>query len=445
MARKDPSVDLPSNILTLDPTEYSNDELYRMYQRARGVEAEPVGTQIEAMTDPTTSPSITEYDVEEVIRDEFGEEGWTVMKPLLATHATFLLDDVVSSRAIMIEGPSGTGKTVLLKTFGGLHEQFCRRSNITPAALVSAEPSKTKEELENNDLLPQLDGRTLMVRDAQTWFGGSEQHIRSKWRKMARAMDGDGYVRHSATHGKVGYEEDIRFNFIGATTPLDPRAWNVMGNVGQRLLFIEWPEEEYGDDWLASVIEGGERQSVKRGQTAIHEFLRDLWGYHGDVSSVEWAEERPNNEVQDTIQYLANVVAHGRASISGDQAQIEGLKRIGTLLYDLARGHALIHGRTHLELDDVTVCARVALSTMPSKRRSPIRALLDPETEQPLTSSELEDIMGISRPTARDYIDEITTLGLGEMEEVTGRGGSQKAVRVASDFHWPGGLAFPEF
>ena len=470
-------LDIPSNVLSLDFSQHSdeeladmyesawttgsveelekarqrslrghtNDEFARRYRRARGGPVRPEDVNLLATADSVKSPpSITNYEVKEVIRDEFGDEGWMVMKPLLATHATLLLDDIESSRAMMVEGQSGVGKTMLLKTFGGLNEQFCRRSGITPASFVSAGPSKSKDDPDNDDLLPQLEGRTLTVRDAQTWFAGSEQTVRSRWGKLARMMDGDGYYRHTATGGKVGYD-DIRFNFIGATTPLDPRAWNVMGNVGQRLLFVEWPEEDYEDGWLRSMAEGGERQPVNRGRNAVQEFLGDLWGFHGDAASVAWTDEPMSEEVEAPLQRLASVVAHARGSLQGGKANIEAPKRIGMLLYDLARGHALIHGRTHLELEDVEVCGRVALSTMPSKRRGIVRALLDPERDNPLTASDVETILDVSRPTARDRIDEVAALGLGEVVKETGRGGTTKAVQAKPDFSWPDELTFPEF
>jgi hypothetical protein len=257
-------------------------------------------------------------------------------------------------------------------------------------------------------------------------------------------MDGDGYYRHTATHGKVGYD-DIRFNFIGATTPLDPRAWRMMGNVGQRLLFIEWPEEEYEDGWLGSMVRGGARQPVQRGRAAIQNFLRDLWDYHGGAESVTWPDRPMSSEVEAVLQRLVRVVIHARGSIQNGRANIEAPKRIGQLLHDLARGHALINGRTHLKLGDVEVCSRVALSTMPSKRRGVVRALLDPGTQEPLTPSEAEDILDVSRPTARDRIDEVATLGLGEKVEVPGRGGTTTGVRVKSEFQWPDGLSYPKF
>lgn len=466
---------IPGNVLSLNLSDYSDDELAEMYEssrqsytkkeiqrarrssledrvsddsflrynRARGGPVRPEEVNL-ASTSDETPPSLPDYDLRQVITDGFGKEGWSVMKPLLAIHATLLLDDTESSRAMMIEGQSGVGKTMLLKTFGGVSGQFCRRSNVTPASFVSAGSSNSNSNSTNNDLLPSLDDRTLAVRDAQTFFTGSEQSINSRWSTLARVMDGDGYYRQTATGGKTGYD-DIRFNFIGATTPLSPRAWRMMGNVGQRLLFVEWPDEDYDGVWLPSVVDGGERQPIERGRDAVQRFLRDLWDYHGGAESVAWTDDPISQDVGAPLQRLARVVAHARGSLQDGRANIEAPKRIGKLLHDLARGHALIHGRTHLELEDVEVCGRVALSTMPAKRRGIVRALLDPDRDDPLTAGHVETILDVSRPTARDRINEVAALGMGEVVEETGRGGTTKAIEVNSEFRWPDGVPFPEF
>jgi hypothetical protein len=424
---------------------HTDEEFARRQRLARGGPVRPEDVNMVAAPDELVAPpSVTYYDVRTVISAEFGDEGWSVMEPLLAAHATLLLDDIESSRAMMVEGQSGVGKTMLLKTFGGLTEQFCRRSGITPASFVSASSATSDSNSENNDLLPLLEDRTLAVRDAQTLFTGSEKTVESRWGTMARIMDGDGYYRQTATGGKVGYD-DIRFNFIGATTPLSPRAWRMMGNVGQRLLFVQWPDEDYDGVWLPSVVNGGERRPIERGRNAVQEFLEDLWDYHGGAESVTWTDDPISKDVGVPLQRLARVVAHARGSIQGGRANIEAPKRIGKLLHDLARGHALIHGRTHLELGDIEVCGRVALSTMPSKRRGIVRALLDPDRDAPLTAGDVETIVDVSRPTARDRIDEVVALGFGEVVEETGRGGTTKAVEVNSEFRWPDGVPFPEF
>jgi MoxR-like ATPase len=382
--------------------------------------------------------SIEDYDLRRVVTDEFSEVAWDVMEALLATHATMLLNDVDSSRGMMVEGPSGSGKTMLLRSFNGLTEQFIRRDDITPASLVSAEPSKDEEELENDDLLPMLDGKTLVVRDAGPWFSGSREHTESRWAKMASAMDGDGYKRHTASHGTRGYE-DVRFNFIGATTPLPPRAWDAMGNVGQRVLFVEWPEENNSKDDLRKKMQGGERESVERTQTAVNGYLDDLWERHGGEASVSWPDDEQNGDVFDGLYYLTELVRHGRATVYDGTERVdrEAQPRIFQHLQDLARGHALLHGRRTLELSDLDVCARVALSTIPARRRPSIRLLLDPTTDNELTATEVDASLGVSRKTAHNRIDMLGTLQLAEVYRESIQGGKTKVMSPSADFVWP--------
>lgn len=390
--------------------------------------------------------SIEGYDVHRIITDEFGEAVVPVAEAVLATHATMLLDDIRASRGMMIVGPSGSGKTLLLRSIDKMAGQFIRRDNITPASFVSAEPSKDENELEAGDLLPMLDGKSLSVRDAGPWFGGGREIIKSRWTKMASVMDGDGYVRHTASHGTRGYE-DIRFNFVGATTPLPPTAWDVMGNVGQRLLFIKWPEEDCEVDEFGDMLRGGEREVVERTRSAIEEFLSDLWRYYGGRESVTWHDESLDDDITKVLYTLSEVVRHARATVydNGDRVEREANKRIGRLLYDLARGHALLHGRRRIEADDLGVCARVALSTMPAKRRPLIRLLLDPSTGEELTRSDVQRELDVSRKTALKRMDRLAALGLAEVYKTNVQGGETKTMAPSPAFVWPEELLeFPE-
>jgi len=389
--------------------------------------------------------NIQNYEVRRVVTEEFSEQAWEVMEALLATHATLLLDDIDSSRGMMIEGPSGSGKTMLLKSFNDLTNQFLRRDDITPASFVSAEPSKSEKELENDDLLPMLDGKSLAVRDAGPLFNGSQEHIESKWARMASVMDGDGYKRHTATHGTRGYD-DIRFNFIGATTPLPPRAWDAMGNVGQRVLFVEWTEEDNSKEDLRDKIEGGEREPVERTRAVVNQFLGDLWDQYGGEASVSWSDDGLDDDVLEGVRYLTDLVRYGRATVYDGTERVdrEAPPRIAQHLHDLARGLALLHGRRHVELDDLDVCARAALSTIPARRRPAVRMLLDPATGDELTPIEVEAELGVSRKPARNQIDLLGSLGLAEVYKKKVQGGETKVMTPSVEFVWPDDLlAFP--
>ncbi|WP_157532963.1 hypothetical protein [Haloferax profundi] len=360
------------------------------------------------------------------------------MEVLLSAHATHLIQGLMAGMGIMIEGPSGCGKTTILRPLFGLDEQIYRSDDLTPASFVSADSSRTEEELAEIDLLPRLKGKTLVVPDMATWFNGPEEQIRERYGTFASVMDGDGFTRDSGSQGVRGYTGDYRFNFMGATTPISPRGHRVMSHVGNRLLFVTMTDETDDDKAFDSIFSGPEYgELVSRTREATHTYLRGLWKYHGGREAVNW-ESDPSDDAIDALRYLSRLIQYSRAPLREGSPQRESLRRVGTMLRNLARGHALLDGRTQVLMEDIDVCIRVALSTMPANRRGAVRALVHPETSSAVTTAEIADYGSMSRPTARKRMEELEDLGLGTVKQ-----GKGKSICPDSDFVWPGNLNFP--
>jgi hypothetical protein len=186
---------------------------------------------------------------------------------------------------------------------------------------------------------------------------------------------------------------------------------------------------------------------VERTRSAVEGFLTDLWNYYGGQESVAWPDEPLDERITNILHFLSNIVRHARATVydEGDRVEREANTRIGRLLYDLARGSALLHGRKRVEPDDLGVCARVALSTMPAKRRPLIRLLLNPSTGEELTRRDVERELDVCRKTALKRMDRLATLGLAEVNEKNVQGGNTKAISPDPEFVWPEELLeFPE-
>lgn len=380
-----------------------------------------------------------------VIEDHLGPESRDVMEVLLSTHATHQIDGLMAGVGVMVEGPSGCGKTTLLRAFYGLNEQIYRSDDLTPASFVSADSSKTEEELEGIDLLPRLKHRTLVVPDMATWFNGPEEQIRDRYSKFATIMDGDGFTRDSGSQGTRGYTGDYRFNFIGATTPVSPRGHRVMSHVGNRLLFVAMNGEEETDrEAIDDLFDGPEyRGTIDACREATHDYLTDLWDYHNGPGGVTWTS-KPSEEVRDALHYLAQLIKYARAPLVEGEPQRENIKRVASMLWDLARGHALLYGREEVLMEDLEVCARAALSTMPAERRGTVRALVNPKTPPTLKTAEVARYGDMSPPTAKKRMDTIEDLEIGYTGTTTGRGGETKTLTIGPAFLWPKDLPFPE-
>jgi len=395
-------------------------------------------------TDDQQTTHTTIEDVEEVVRSEFGARTWNATETALAAHATSLLANAQCT-GLVFTGESGAGKSTVLDFFTGLEDQIYRSDGVTPASFVSHDASRTEEKLQEIDLLPRVKHKTLVTRDMAKWFAGPEETIREQMAILAIVMDGKGLLRDSGSHGQRGVKGDYRFNFLGASTPLPARSWRIMGHTGNRFVFYEIVGSQTRKEGEANVF--GLRDysdKVPYCRETVQVFFEKLWDDSGGFGSVKWQTETPIR-VQKSLSYLADVIRHGRATLSEDGLHLEGPERILTTLFDLARGHALLEGRTVVTLADVPVCARVALSTIPRERRSAIRALLDPANNGTLLASDLERLTGLSRPTVHKRMEMLEDRQLAECTEVENDERGSKAVTVRPEFVWPEAVDFPVF
>ena len=108
----------------------------------------------------------------------------------------------------------------------------------------------------------------------------------------------------------------------------------------------------------------------------ITEAIKSLWKDVGGIRSVEWDTDGDDEELLKVIAEFSLISAKGRAYLEDDIWREEDAMRLSTRLEALARGRALLNGRTQINRDDVAMVTRVALDTMPHNRRRIFRALL---------------------------------------------------------------------
>jgi hypothetical protein len=383
-------------------------------------------------------------DVRETVIEEFDKQTWEVTEASLSVHASLLIEGLQSCTGLVIVGETSAGKSTIIRFFGdGLDDLVERSDDATPASFVSAEPSKEEEELEKLDLLPRIQHKLMTCKDMSSWFAGDQASIQKWMSVVANVMDGDGYVRDTGSHGQRGYTGDYRFGFLGATTPLPRRAWEVMGHTGNRLVFHEKTKTTDMSQAVSDVFDDDEYgRKVDRCQEAVQSLLNDLWSEHGGYGSIEW-DSSLSDELHQVFEYLTMLVVHARAPVEDGTTKKEGPHRIATTLRDIARGHALLCGRKQVEIEDAQVCARIALSTMPKERRPVVRAVLNPKNDGTLSTSDLTEQTPYTEPTVLKRMQLLETLEIADCKEVDDRG--TKVVERRDGFEWPDSLDFPEF
>src|SRR5262249_29156822 len=104
-------------------------------------------------------------------------------------------------------------------------------------------------------------------------------------------------------------------------------------------------------------------------------------------------------EILEELVRYARLIARGRVEISNHEPELpEDPRRVVLLLQTLARGLALAANRRKVTTDDLAIIRHIAFSSMPSKRRALLRAMLT--TGGTMQSAQVQEALNISRPTA---------------------------------------------
>jgi hypothetical protein len=114
---------------------------------------------------------------------------------------------------------------------------------------------------------------------------------------------------------------------------------------------------------------------------------------------------------------VVSVWQDDQGNINFQPPNIEQPHRFAALLYNLARGHALLSGRTQLTADDLPTVTRVALDSMPLERRKLLRLLIAGGPQVQRTATEVKRTLGCSKPTALRLMRELALLEVADPSE----------------------------
>lgn len=369
---------------------------------------------------PCVHPRVTE--VQTTITSHFPHL-WPAVEAGLSTCATLLLADNSNPVALIYVGPPSAGKTTVVSMFEGATvngQDFCYRSDkFTTAAFVSQSAKVAGQDLCKVDLLPRIKHKVLLTPELSTIFRGKQDELAERFSTITRILDGHGFTTDSGTHGQRGYTGDFLFAWLGATTPFEPIVWKVMAQLGSRMFFLVM--DAVAEPTLQELVEVHRKPAVyqdglNRCRTAMHQFLDALFTQRGGVRGVQWKPEDNPSEVLETIASCARLLAILRTPYEeGSGHQSESPHRANAVLYNVARGHALVSGRTQLALEDLPTVVQVTLSSIPFRRRA-VLLLMAENRGTPVTVTQVEKATRVSRHTAEATMREMEALGLMEFQ-----------------------------
>lgn len=370
---------------------------------------------------------------------------WPYAEACASTIAVLLIEDA-QPLALVLQGVPCSGKTTTLDFFRGFPLSHAT-DKFTPKAFVSHVAQKTEVELKKIDLLPRIKDKALITPDLSTLFGAKSEELKEIFSLLTRVLDGRGLTIDSGVYGSRGYEGDYMFTWIGATTPIPHSVWDLFGNLGARMYFMHVTKKtKTMEKYVGEVKEKTYRKKVEECNKATLRFLKGIWRRE----KIEWNLAEDLDSVIKRMVQLAILVTKLRGKINvvvkedytGEKTFytepiIEEPERCIQALYALARGHALIKGRTQITIDDLPVAIDVALSSAPWDRVIAFAYLLNKDK---VTTKGLMEDLKCSRTKAIRTMKTLELLELVDLEEenIPTVGGEQTGylMRLKKEFEW---------
>lgn len=368
-------------------------------------------------------------DVETVVMRNFPHL-WKETRVCLSVATTLLLEDLSNPVGLVLIGAPSSGKTTVLSFFYGLDDIVFKTDEFSPKSFVSHYAAKTEEELEKIDLLPKIKDKVMILPEMGVVFGKRAEDLTESLAVLTKVFDGEGYSKDSGSVGHREYSGEYLFSLLGATTPLSNHVWKTMGKLGARWFFYTVPERrESEDSLLRDMEEDSYKDRVMECRKVITDFLLDVWSQNAGIKGVKWNPKQDDSNLRRDIIRLAKVVGRlrGVVSISGEKDKegnlvfsytipiIEEPKRAINILYNIARGHAIINGRASITDEDIEIVRSVALSSAPYDRVKLFNLLL--ENNGVLDYIDIEKELGCSRQHAYRIMETLGILRLVDVKD----------------------------
>jgi hypothetical protein len=351
---------------------------------------------------------------------------------------------VTNPFALALVDVPASGKTITLNFFN-IPSLAYATDNFTPASFVSHATNVKREDLIKVDMLPRIRFRTLIIRDLAPIFGAKEDDLLKTLGILTRALDGEGLQTDSGVHGARGYAGDYLFMLLAGTTPIPPRVFKLMGTLGSRLFFLALHSRTKTHGELIAQNRGTSRlQKEQICREATDALFRTLWTTN--PNGVEWNKDGDPEDCLHVIARCAELLAVLRGVIQVWHSEnddgvkhsspvIELPDRINCLFCNLARGHAMLCGRSQISELDLAPVLELTLDSASRNRSKVFRGLL--EQGGALKTSQVEAILRCSKPTALKEMEALVVLGIADKQKIVADyGGPENELRLAQKFSW---------
>ncbi len=396
------------------------------------------------MSDTTARPTTAADRLLRVhaLLDEVTSSPWSheVLELGMATVVSLPIsepDETALVWLLIVDAPA-SGKTfivLLLKTASGVYYADTATENFLASGYRDDKTGKSAP-----DLFKELDGKCVIFKELGTILSLRPDKVRKFLGDLQAIYDRE-YHKLTGTVGTI--HGKAAFSIVACVKPAtlhDHQEY--MARIGPRFLTYRPPEltEAQEAEGLGMLWDAGQEHKRKN----VLADLRKLVAEHLQDCSKRPLDSKPETpEQQEFVDRLAQFVACGRTVVRRQKVhdpktgkvryepevvQQEGPFRAQQQLRNLARGLALVHGRTHVTDHELELVRRVAAHSVPADRADVIS--LFPDHPLGLTVKSCAAGIGKSEDRARQLLEELVLVKLLTRKKAEPNGGRPETIYV---------------
>ncbi len=373
-----------------------------------------------------------------------------VLETCLSVRAMLEIDGVTLPFMLILLGSPSAGKSTVIAIVGSLPDSFALDS-FTPKAFVTQMANKSEEDLAKIDLLKQIENKIFLTSELAPLFSVRDDQLGEIFGILTRVLDGQGYKNSSGAHGSRGYDK-IFFVWIGAAVDVPKKIWPIIASLGPKEYFLRIDMKVSYEEEQKKILENMQGLTYEQKVQEINEGLKEYWDAvtsfpNRNGHKIVWNSAKDQQSAMMKIIQYAQLLAKIRGHVPSDDTKytsgsdyafvspiIEDPNRATHALYNVARGHALCHGRNYITDDDVHVIRKIVLSSASRERVEIVRLLIENNGE--LTSSQLVEFRKVSKMTSLKIMRQLEILGLVDRVKTSGMTKDFLAIRLKEQFRW---------
>lgn len=395
-------------------------------------------------------------------------EAWPILEFCLSIKTILNIQNfTLPFMGIILAAPASM-KTTIIQLFRKYLHSFYTDS-FTPGSLISHNSTLTEEQLQKVDMIPKMKDKLFLAPELAPLFTTKEDDLQKVLGSLTRLLDGHGLENDSGVHGHRRYG-DTMFVGIGAAVEIPPKVWKLLGTLGHKVYFVRPELKEKSVKTLKDIAKKNDfRDKFKEIEDVLLDYLkifeaaletegRVINDSKSGLVKIRWNEE-VEEEQDKSIGYIAEIarlLAHLRGTLNVrqsfnlttgrepnsilepeyylDEPIREDASRAVISLRNLAIGHAISQGRDSINLQDIPIVVKVALSTTTAPRAKVFDLLIKNSRE--LNTSDITSHLKMSNPTARRILEELHFLDIVDITSVADFANSEVKITLKQEYQW---------